>query len=156
MTTITIVTIIVTIVGKTAAFSISLTLSLSLPLIGITQLQGFEKFITLSTIWLNDNKLQSIEGLEENIRLKGIHLYSNKIRKLKRRSFLPFKFLAVLTLNDNLLEDIDSTLRELKILKNLKSLDLFDNPIAEEDNYRLRVLSVLPSLEIFDRHRYGY
>ena len=122
---------------------------------GITRLQGFEKFISLDTVWLNNNKLQSMEGLEDNVRLKGIHLYFNRIRRLDRYAFAPFKFLSVLTLNDNLLDDMDSVLKELKVLKSLLSLDLFNNPIAQEDNYRLRVLAALPSLEIFDRHRYG-
>ena len=94
-----------------------------------------------------------MEGLEDNVRLKGIHLYCNRIRRLERYSFAPFKFLARLTLNDNLLDDMDSVLKELKVLRNLLSLDLFNNPIAEEDNYRLRVLAALPSLETFDRHR---
>ena len=36
----------------------------------ITKLTGFDKFISLDTLWLNDNKLKSFEGLEDNFRLK--------------------------------------------------------------------------------------
>ena len=118
----------------------------------ITKLQGFEKFLSLDTLWLNDNKLKSFEGLEDNFRLKGLHLFGNRLKQLRRYCFQPFKFLGTLTLNDNQLDDIDSTLRELKCLKNLKTLNLYNNPIAEEDNYRLRVLSVMPSVTTFDRH----
>ena len=120
---------------------------------GITEIKGFEKFLCLNTVWLNNNRIESIEGLKDNIRLKSIHLYCNKIRKLEKQSFQRFKFLTTLSLNDNLLEDFDSTLKVLKRLRNLLSLDLFNNPIAEEEDYRLRVLANNPSLEIFDRHR---
>ena len=120
---------------------------------GITRLQGFEKFASLDTIWLNNNKLESVEGLEDCVRLKEIHLYSNRLRTLERYSFTSFKFLSRLTLNDNLLDDIENVLKELKVLRNLISLDLFNNPIETEDNYRLRVLAAMPTLIILDRHR---
>lgn len=87
------------------------------------------------------------------MRLKEIHLYSNRLRTLDRYSFAPFKFLSRLTLNDNLLDDVENVLRELKVLRNLISLDLFNNPIATEDNYRLRILAAMPTLVILDRHR---
>ena len=118
----------------------------------ITKLTGFDKFISLDTLWLNDNKLKSFEGLEDNFRLKGLHLFGNRLKGLKRHCLQPFKFLATLTLNDNQLDDIDNVLRELKCLKNLKTLNLYSNPIAEEDNYRLRVLVAMPSVTTFDRH----
>jgi hypothetical protein len=120
---------------------------------GITHLQGFEKFLCLDTVWLNNNRLEGLEGLENNIRLKQIHLYCNKIRKLEKVTLQRFKFLTILSLNDNMLDDMDDTLKVLKNLRNLLGLDLFNNPIAEEEDYRLRVLAALPSLEIFDRHR---
>ena len=116
-------------------------------------MQGFEKFASLDTIWLNNNKLESVEGLEDCVRLKEIHLYSNRLRTLERYSFTSFKFLSRLTLNDNLLDDIENVLKELKVLRNLISLDLFNNPIETEDNYRLRVLAAMPTLIILDRHR---
>lgn len=87
------------------------------------------------------------------MRLKEIHLFSNRLRTLERYSFTSFKFLSRLTLNDNLLDDIENVLKELKVLRNLVSLDLFNNPIETEDNYRLRILAAVPSLITFDRHR---
>ena len=35
---------------------------------------------------------------------------------------------------------------------NIEILELFDNPIAEEPNYKLRVIHKIPSLHVFDRH----
>ena len=116
-------------------------------------MRGFEKFVSLDTVWLNNNELESIQGLERNNRLKGLHLYENRIKKLEVNSFAPFKLLQRITLNDNFLEDLDGTLAELKSQRNLQSLDLFNNPLAKEDNYRLRVLAAIPSLSIFDLRR---
>lgn len=121
--------------------------------LGITHLRGFGKFVSLDTVWLNDNELESIQGLERNNRLKGLHLYVNRIKKLEVNSFAPFKLLQRITLNDNFLEDLDGTLAELRTQRNLQSLDLFNNPIAKEDNYRMRVLAAIPSLAIFDLRR---
>ena len=117
-------------------------------------MRGFEKFISLKTLWLNGNKLQSITGLDENVQLNNLHLHCNRIKRLGKNALAQFKLLSRLTLNDNLLDDFDGTLLELKCMRNLLSLDLHNNPIAEEDNYRLRVLAVIPSLRIFDLHRY--
>lgn len=122
---------------------------------GITHLRGFEKFVSLKTLWLNGNKLQSTNGLDENVQLNSLHLHCNRIKRLDKNSFTQFKFLSRLTLNNNLLDDFDGTLLELKCMRNLLSLDLQNNPIAEEDSYRLRVLAMIPSLKIFDLHRYS-
>jgi Leucine-rich repeat (LRR) protein len=121
---------------------------------GITHLRGFEKFTSLKTLWLNGNKLQSIIGLDENVQLNSLHLHCNRIKRLEKNGLAQLKLLSRLTLNDNLLDDFDGTLQELKCMRNLSSLDLHNNPIAEEDNYRLRVLAVIPSLKIFDLHRF--
>lgn len=118
-------------------------------------MRGFEKFISLKTLWLNDNKLETINGLDENVQLNSLHLHCNRIKRLDKNSFTQFKFLSRLTLNNNLLDDFDGTLLELKCMRNLLSLDLQNNPIAEEDSYRLRVLAMIPSLKIFDLHRYS-
>ena len=37
-------------------------------------------------------------------------------------------------------------------MRNLASLNLYNNPIAEEDNYRLRILAACPTVTTFDRH----
>jgi len=65
--------------------------------------------------------------------------------------FQLFKFLNTLTLNGNLLGDIEDVIDELKKLKYLKTLSLFSNPIAQEDNYRLRIIAEIPWVETLDR-----
>jgi U2 small nuclear ribonucleoprotein A' len=51
---------------------------------------------------------------------------------------------------------LDKVLQSLKPLSNLKHLDLYDNPVAQEPNYKLRVLYALPTLEILDRHKISH
>ena len=59
---------------------------------------------------------------------------------------------SIFTLNDNQLEDIDKVIRELKNMRNLTFLNLFNNPIVEEDNYRQRILAACLTVTAFDRH----
>ena len=63
------------------------------------------------------------------------------------------KFLETLYLNDNKLKNLDLVLSNLKNFSFLKNLNLFGNPVAEEPEYRPRVIYVIKSLEIFDRHK---
>ena len=62
------------------------------------------------------------------------------------------KFLETLYLNNNKLKNLDKVITYLSQFKFLKNLNLFGNPVAEEPEYRPRVIDTLKSLEIFDRH----
>jgi non-ribosomal peptide synthetase component F len=119
---------------------------------GIDYIRDFEKFISLNTLWLNHNKIKNIIGLEQNFRIQKLYMHGNRLKKLNLGCFSPFKFLRTLTLNGNFLDDCDNVISELKGLRHLTHLDLFDNPIAQEDNYRLRILGELLYLEVLDRH----
>ena len=63
------------------------------------------------------------------------------------------KFLDALLASNNKIKDLEKTLNYLQRFAFLQQLDLFGNPVAEEPEYRLRVISALPQLKIFDRHR---
>ena len=119
----------------------------------ISKLKDFEKFISLDTLWLNDNRLIDIEGLEENFRIKNLFLHNNKMKTITEGSFEVFTFLNQLTLYNNQLEGLDNVIKELKGLRYLTVLDLYGNPISQEDNYRLRVLAELTTLDTFDKHK---
>ena len=117
----------------------------------ITHLVDFEAFVTLDCLWLNHNFLTSLRGLEANFRLKHIYVHCNKLRRISG-NLEHFTFLSTLTLNGNLLDDIDEVINELKKMKYLSVLNLYDNPIAQEDNYRLRILAEVPWLEVILTH----
>lgn len=117
----------------------------------INTLCHFNAFTQLSTLWVNDNKLTKLEGLDKNVRLRNLHAHGNRIRKLEGSSLAFFKFLEYLTLNDNLLESIADVVGEVKHLRHLKKIDLFGNPISQEDNYRLLIISEIPWLQCLDR-----
>lgn len=113
----------------------------------------FRFFSNVECLWLNKNNLTEIAALADNFRIKILYLHENKINELKLEEFECFIALHTLTLNNNLLIDIDNTVFVLKYLRNLQTLDLFENPIAKEDNYRLRVIGELPNLTTLDRRK---
>mmetsp|Transcript_1442 Transcript_1442/g.2766 ORF Transcript_1442/g.2766 Transcript_1442/m.2766 type:complete len:651 (+) Transcript_1442:235-2187(+) len=117
----------------------------------INTLCHFNAFTQLSTLWVNENKLTKLEGLDKNVRLRNLHAHGNRIRTLEGSSLAFFKFLEYLTLNDNLLESIADVVGEVKHLRHLKKIDLFGNPISQEDNYRLLIISEIPWLQCLDR-----
>jgi Leucine-rich repeat (LRR) protein len=124
----------------------------------ITTLINFDYFENLEALWLNHNKvkmllkkIEKLDGLDKNFRLKILCLGNNRLTNLQG-SISKLLFLEVLYLNDNKLRNLDENLTILKQLNFLKNLNLFNNPIAEEPEYRHRVIFALPSLEILDRH----
>lgn len=117
----------------------------------INRLINFDKFTNLEAIWLTNNKLEKITELNENFRLKIVCLGNNRLTSLEG-SFQKFKFLQVLFLNNNKLRNLDKNLEILSEFSFLKNLNLFGNPLAEEPEYRYRVIYQIKSLDIFDRH----
>ena len=55
-----------------------------------------------------------------------------------------FKFLETLLLGKNDLRDLDKQLLELTKFAFLKQLDLFGNPLAEEPDYRNKIIYLMP------------
>ena len=118
----------------------------------LTKLVNFENFENLEALWLTNNNLTSITGLESNFRIKFLCCSFNRIISLENSSLHVMKFLETLYLNNNKLKNLDKVLNYLKQFSFLKNLNLFANPVAEEPEYRPRVIDSLKSLEIFDRH----
>lgn len=114
---------------------------------------AFKYFVSLECLWLNDNNLTDISGLDGNFRIKILYLNGNKMAELQPEQFEHFIALHTLSLGSNQLNDLTGTCYVLKHLRNLRNLDLNDNPISKEDNYRLRVIGELPTLETFDKKK---
>ena len=92
-------------------------------------------------------QLTDVSIIERMPNLEEITLSVNKIQTLK-----PFgkctKLKELLLRNNNISDFIELTY--LADLKDLRTLWLSDNPIAEQENYRLRVLQILPQLSKID------
>ncbi|KRX04889.1 Insulin-like growth factor binding protein, N-terminal [Pseudocohnilembus persalinus] len=121
------------------------------------QLKGeeFEHFPNLEVLYLNDNQFEQIQGLDANFRIKNLYLFNNKLKTLDG-SLEYLTHLEILLLYNNELRDLDKQIEFLKRYPNLKQLDLFQNPICEEPNYRAKIIYNLPSLKILDRHVITY
>eukprot|EP01029_Cantina_marsupialis_P029839 TRINITY_DN782349_c0_g1_i1.p1 TRINITY_DN782349_c0_g1~~TRINITY_DN782349_c0_g1_i1.p1 ORF type:complete len:433 (+),score=102.11 TRINITY_DN782349_c0_g1_i1:121-1419(+) len=119
--------------------------------LGWNNLEGFERYTNLSVLWVNGNNLSSIEGLEVNFRITALFAHDNRIDTLNG-SLSNFKFLETLHLQNNKLNDIEHVLGVLGRFQYLKHLDLFGNPVAEEGNFRMKLIHAIPSLEVLDRH----
>lgn len=117
----------------------------------INKLVNFDNFENLEAIWLTNNKLEKFNHLNINFRVKILCIGNNRLSTLEG-SLPNMKFLQTLFLNNNKLRNLDNSLLILKELSFLKNLNLFGNPLAEEPEYRNRVIYSLPSLDIFDRH----
>ncbi|GMI36160.1 hypothetical protein TrCOL_g4449 [Triparma columacea] len=119
---------------------------------GYTRIAGFERFVNLETLWLNDNNISKITNLDDNIRIKRLYLQNNTLDSLKG-SLPSFTFLDTLIIYNNNLSDLITILEELQQMRHLEELDMHGNPLAEETNYRLLVIRYLPWLHVLDRHK---
>lgn len=55
-----------------------------------------------------------------------------------------YKFLDTLLIGNNQLRDLDKFLAKLMAFAFLQQLDLFGNPLAEEPDYRLKIIYLMP------------
>ena len=63
-----------------------------------------------------------------------------------------YKFLEALHVGNNRLRDLDKFLLFLTKFAFLKQIDLFGNPLAEEPDYRLKIIYLMPWVNVLDRH----
>lgn len=84
-------------------------------------LANFSLFENLEIVWLNNNRLRDLKGLEDNFRIKHLYLQKNRISSLKG-VVEKLKHLETLILYDNELRDLEDTLSILRPLSNLKHL----------------------------------
>jgi hypothetical protein len=118
---------------------------------GIERLCGFDRFVNLEALYLNNNRLSDLAGLDACFRIKKLYADHNKLVTLEG-PIEGMKFLTVLEVSHNKLADLDYQLETLRRCQYLKHLDLRDNPVSQEVNYRLRVIAAVPSLEVLDAH----
>lgn len=52
-----------------------------------------------------------------------------------------------------MLRDLDSFVEYLQKFAFLEQLDIFGNPVAEEPDYRFKIIRAMPQIRILDRHK---
>ncbi|GBG28651.1 U2 small nuclear ribonucleoprotein A' [Hondaea fermentalgiana] len=101
---------------------------------------------------LTDNEIEVVENFPRLKRLKWILLSNNRVARIRDQVAEAVPGLRVLVLANNrisLLSEID----KLAAFTSLEVLNLEDNPVQHQTNYRLYVIHKIPSLIILDHDR---
>ncbi|KAG8521888.1 Dynein regulatory complex subunit 3 [Galemys pyrenaicus] len=116
----------------------------------IERIEGLEKLIHLVWLDLSFNNIEVIEGLDTLVNLEDLSLFNNRITKIDSLDALVK--LQMLSLGNN---DIGNMMNiiYLRRFKNLRTLRLSGNPIAEEEEYKLFICAYLPDLVYLDFRR---
>ena len=101
--------------------------------VGLEELCSFARFKCLEALWLNDNRLSNIDGLDRNVQIKALYLHNNQLSTLephKRNaagrgckgalSFL--NHLQILSLYNNRLQNLQANLKNIRHLNHLEEL----------------------------------
>lgn len=104
----------------------------------------------LQQLYLAQNAIKRLEGLEKLERLTALHLRDNQLESLDGLS-PSMKCLQYLNARGNAITD--AALRYIGFLsQSLRVLVLSGNPVAENSEYRINVLTVVPQLERLDKN----
>jgi len=114
-----------------------------------------DRYIT-GTLWLSNNLLNSMEGLQrladrvldDPAYLSWLDLSFNEINEIGE-DIEKFTNLKILYLHGNKIANIADTLK-LRKLQNLRSLTLHGNPIEDVPCYRSYIVHLLPQLLVLD------
>lgn len=124
---------------------------------GLEDVNSLQRFRMLQRVWLNSNKLRDLfikntqhSFLQHNFRVSELHLQCNELSTITG-AISHLRCLQVLMLQKNQLANLSAVLQELLPLRALRVLNLFDNPMAQEEVYRLLTIHLLPSVYLLDR-----
>ncbi|KAK2893897.1 dynein regulatory complex subunit 3 [Channa argus] len=113
----------------------------------IEKIEGLDRLINLTCLNLSFNKIQKIEGLESLQKLEVLNLANNRIAIIENMDKL--EKLTHFCIANNLIEQLDNVLYMRKF-KNLFTLTLFGNPVSEADDYKLFIAAYFPNLTCLD------
>lgn len=102
---------------------------------------NLDRLLRLTILDLSNNKIESIDNLYVG-NISILNLSQNRIKHLSKLSRL--LGLVSLNLNSNNIRDIDEVCA-LNKLPMLQSVDLTDNPITSEPDYRSQILGRIPN-----------
>ncbi|XP_032223448.1 leucine-rich repeat-containing protein 23 isoform X2 [Nematostella vectensis] len=106
----------------------------------------------LRELYLAANTIRKVEGLDRLEHLTKLHLRDNQIDSLEGFSE-NMKNLQYLNLRGNSISS-NKEVQKLKCLPLLRALVLMENPVSDEDDYRIEVLIALRRLERLDKDEY--
>ncbi|XP_059828633.1 leucine-rich repeat-containing protein 72 isoform X4 [Hypanus sabinus] len=116
----------------------------------LTEVPDLSRFKQLKYLWLNHNKIKKISSLTMNYCLKELYLQNNLLTDVTD-TLKHLTNLEILMLHNNWLTKLEKVVTELKKLMWLHTLNLFNNPLTQDQDYRLYVIYHLPSVQLLDR-----
>lgn len=127
----------------------------------ISDLTGIQAFKNLKTLVLRENNINKIDSLDGLINLQYLDLSCNKLRNIERSNIGLLPNLNILICDSNYLKNINSfsklqslsyvsfdnnkiseitNIERLAEVENLKELNLNNNPITKNINYRVNII----------------
>ncbi|XP_057572470.1 dynein regulatory complex subunit 3 [Hippopotamus amphibius kiboko] len=116
----------------------------------IEKIEGLETLQRLVSLDLSFNNIEAIEGLDALVNLEDLSLSHNRISKIDALDALAR--LRVLSLGSNQISRLTNVIY-LRRFKDLRTLSLSGNPVAEDEDYRMFVCAYLPDLVYLDFRR---
>uniref|UniRef100_A0A3Q3W139 Dynein regulatory complex subunit 3 n=1 Tax=Mola mola TaxID=94237 RepID=A0A3Q3W139_MOLML len=113
----------------------------------IEKIEGLERLVNLTWLNLSFNRIEKIEGLESLGKLQLMNLNNNRISVLENMDTL--KELTNFSIAGNRVGELDNVLY-LRKFKKLYTLNLSENPVTNEDDYRLHITAYFPHLTFLD------
>ncbi|XP_032543432.1 leucine-rich repeat-containing protein 72 isoform X1 [Chiroxiphia lanceolata] len=117
---------------------------------GLRSIPSLSQFNRLKYLWLNNNKIQDLNFLIKNYCLTELYLNNNELTDISG-ALKHLCSLQILFLHNNELKKLGKTVKELKGMISLHTLNLFQNPLAYDPDYRLYIIYILPSVQLLDR-----
>ncbi|NXP24720.1 LRC72 protein, partial [Scytalopus superciliaris] len=117
---------------------------------GLRSIPSLSQFHRLRYLWLNNNKIQDLTFLIKNYCLTELYLNNNELTDISG-ALKHLCSLQILFLHNNELRNLGKTVKELKGMISLHTLNLFQNPLVHDPDYRLYVIYFLPSVQLLDR-----
>ncbi|XP_060074068.1 leucine-rich repeat-containing protein 72-like [Ylistrum balloti] len=116
----------------------------------LTHVTDLSRFAYLRILWLNGNRLRRLNCLHQNYMIEELHLHNNELIEITG-ALRHLTCLKVLMLQNNQLTKLERVVREFSRMQSLHTLNLFNNPVAQEKDYRLFVIQSVPSVTLLDR-----
>lgn len=113
----------------------------------LVKIEGLEKLVNLTELYVSENGIEKIENLENNINIETLDVAKNRIETIENIQHLTL--LQEFWANDNQISNW-KCLDQLKANKKLETVYLERNPIANDVQYRKKVTLSIPWLTKID------